>query len=109
MTPSITNQITVQSMSPRNIDQNGLVLSADMVYGNTNNADTNIIIETPNLILANESNQNNQNNQNNQSNQSNVDNIVVDILPLREPAVAATAAANLPPLHYDIDDPEGMM
>jgi hypothetical protein len=74
-----------------------------MVYGNTNNADANIIIETPNLILANEINQNNQNNQ------SNVDNIVVDILPLQEPAVAATAAANLPPLHYDIDDPEGMM
>jgi hypothetical protein len=66
----------------------------------------NITTEPSNLVLTNENNENS-------------DNIVVDIIPLNEQvnplaiveasAAAAAAAANLPPLHFDIDDPEGMM
>ena len=112
-TPTINNQISVQNI---NNDDTGsrFVLSADIVYNNSNNSNSsnnipqndnaivNITTEPPNLILTNENiNENN-------------DNIVVDIMPLNEQIdplaiVEAAAAANLPPLHFDIDDPEGMM
>jgi hypothetical protein len=115
-TPTINNQVSVQNIN-NDDNSNRFVLTADIVYNNSNSSNNipqndntivNITTEPPNLVLTNENiNENN-------------DNIVVDIIPLNEQvnplaiveasaAAAAAAAANLPPLHFDIDDPEGMM
>ena len=107
-TPSILNQLPVQNI---NQDDNGtvagtgLVLTADMVYRNSDNLESNItIIEPPNLIQPNENNENNENSEN----------IIVDILPPSEqevkPDAVSTNVSNVPNLlHYDINEHEGMM
>ena len=82
-----------------------MVLTADMVYRNSDNLESNItIIEPPNLIQPNENNENNENSEN----------IIVDILPPSEqevkPDAVSTNVSNVPYLlHYDINEHEGMM
>jgi hypothetical protein len=92
------NQQTVQNI---NQDDNatvagtGLVLTADMVYRNGDNLETNIMIEPPNLIQPTETNEN----------------IIVDILQVNEQEANLEAVTTIVPnlLHYDINEHEGMM
>jgi hypothetical protein len=98
-TPSINNQLSVQNISPRIIIDNGLTLSADVIYNNNNNnnnADTNIATEIMNLVLMPE------------NSEQDTDNMHINIVDTDEHAAAAEAPI-LPVLHFDIDDPEGMM
>ena len=70
-----------------------------MVYRTGDNLESNITINPPNIIQPNENNEN----------------IVVDVLPFNDQDGAPPAADStnvlpvLPVLHFDIDDPEGMM
>jgi hypothetical protein len=94
------NQISVQNINEGdNGAGTGFVLSADMVYRTGDNLETNVTINPPNIIQPNENNENNEN-------------IVVNVLPVNDQdgAPPVSGALNVPPvLHFDIDDPEGMM
>lgn len=98
-TPSILNQVSVQNINDDNGAGTGFVLTADVVYNNTSdNIETNIAIEPPNLIQQTENN----------------DNIIVDILQVNEqevkPDAVTTNVSNVPDLlDYDINEDEGMM
>ena len=73
-----------------------------MVYRTGDNLESNITINPSNIIQPNENNENNVNNEN----------IVVDVLQFNDQdgAPPLSGATNVPPvLHFDIDDPEGMM
>ena len=102
-TPSILNQLSVQNINDGdNGAGTGFVLTADMVYRTGDNLESNITINPSNIIQPNENNENNVNNEN----------IVVDVLPFNDQdgAPPVSGALNVPPvLHFDIDDPEGMM
>ncbi len=66
-----------------------------MVYRTGDNLDSNLTINPPNIIQPTENNEN----------------VVVDVLPFNDQdAPPVLGAINVPPvLHYDINDPEGMM
>jgi hypothetical protein len=93
------NQLSVQNINEGdNGAGTGFVLTADMVYRTGDNLDSNLTINTPNIIQPNENNENNEN-------------IVVDVLPFNDQDVPPMLGAIIVPpvLHFDIDDPEGMM
>jgi hypothetical protein len=86
-------------------------IKADVVYNNNANNNVSIIHEeVTNTILTIE-----PQNKNNENNLDNTDNIVVDVLPIIEqPPIdnnteSVAVNLNLPVLHYDINDNEGMM
>jgi hypothetical protein len=112
-TPSILNQPAVQNINT-DIEGRGLTLTADVVYSNNNNENNNNVSiiqeEVTNNVVTVEPRPNII-----PQNVNNTDNIVIDVLPITEQppidnnAESVAVNLNLPVLHYNINDDEGMM